>query len=275
MKKIILLILATTIVANAERSVSVLDIDGKVVSFPAVAVTGGETLKLRVALTDALLDKTAITLHQRGSGGLVMPIPADITVTPEDSKVIYNVNVIVPEVKNIASVFLLFDLNKISTASKQPPITPPKVERLPVTIFPPEDIEATGRALNQKIEQGKWRLTVVNKRENDRLGDFLIKRKVDFTTSDSLAADTLTLVDASAKEFKNMLPVADGTRVIAFVETSDSFMPPCIQTTQAANGTVVTTVTLPILGDLETNPRSREILLNLLNQHLSRDPINE
>ena len=223
---------------------------------PGIYVTGGDNLSLTVA-SSGFPFGSEIELIQT-AGGMAVKLKIDITVGKPDASVlsgIYTVDFVVPQVKKRTTCVLRLHQNTFTD--------------IPLIIFPPEDKVATGRTINQKMRENNMAHIAVFHPGEYIAADFLVSRGVKTNWTESLSG-ALCLVEVFAKDLNNLPPVADDrSRVIIFIRDAADL--PGIYTTVTAAGGAVTKVTLPILNDLDTNPRSREIFLNLINRHLSRE----
>lgn len=236
---------------------------------PSAPVTGGTSSNIIVTLPIAA-DTNILAILQQNTNGLNMPLNTnDITVAPlpKNNNNPFNITLQVPKTeKPYHATLTLFEQNTQhpSLLSKQALIT------LPLTIYPQEDPASTGRSINQKQQENNIRLVISG--NDPRLQSFLSARKINYDTIDSIPANpesgALYLGAITGHELKKLPNSAAAARLLLIV--GDAGLPPGIYTTLTASGGAITKVTLPILNDLETNPRNREIFLNLLNQHLSQ-----
>ncbi|MDR1190411.1 MAG: hypothetical protein LBK60_01935 [Verrucomicrobiales bacterium] len=213
------------------------------------------------------LDDLSIDFIQTG-GGIAAKLKTDMTVSRHSYPLttLYTISFKIPKVKKRMTAALKFRQKNADV----------DYGMIQMIIYPPEDKAVTGRAINQKLlENNMPCITVSDGHESHHVANFLAYRKANLSWVETASQpDTLTLVETTAKELKNLPSAAsDRARVIVFV--SDSDLPPGVYTTLTASGGALTKVTLPILSDLETNPRSCEIFLDLINQHLSRVMIVE
>ncbi|MDR2462526.1 MAG: hypothetical protein LBD30_01955 [Verrucomicrobiales bacterium] len=259
---LLILFLALTVSVHAVN-VNVLDAERQIIPAPGLAATSGETLKLRLVSPSLPLTNGHVRLFQRGNS-VAMPLPLTVSVAPEDNGVSFSVSVVLPAVNKLTAAFLsVGNSSKINDN-----------QTLPLTIYPIENRKSTGHFINEKLKNGKIKRMVIVGGGNPAIALYFNTRGIEYAPDNRVAPDALTFIKTTVGGI-NKLPLADGDRASVIVFVSDSNDIPSIRTILTASGGAFTKVTLPILNDLETNPRSREIFFNLINEHLSRGTVDE
>ncbi len=143
-----------------------------------------------------------------------------------------------------------------------------------ILVYPKEKTGEIAKALAQKQKESGLTLTVFG--ESPALRSFLTSRNVDFRDAGTewpadMKADSLYIAQLTTKKFAEHVRQPFHSRVIVFL--ADSEVLPGIYRTETPAG-IVTKVSLPFVDKLETDPRARQQLLELLYQNLTRPTEN-
>lgn len=230
---------------------------------PVLSVASEGALNIETLLP-ATLDRAnvAVALWQ-ASGGLSVPLreARPLDAGAPDVQGITSVRVIFPKLERKTLVLVVF-------TAKDDPRT--KLGTVRVLVYPP----FAWAPLAARLKKNGPRLAVFGK--DPALREFFRAREIDFDDQgdnppDRLDPDTLAIGAVAPKDWaerKDRL-ATEGGRLIVFV--ADPATLPGVYTTTVGAGTI-TKVTLPLLANLSREPRSEELLFQLIEQHLQSAP---
>ncbi len=229
---------------------------------PGFAVMGSGSLTLDVVIP-ASLDRSKIVVGLwQTSGGLALPLGKEAALdAAPDAHGITPVRLEFPKVERKTRVLVKF------TAKDEPRTT---LGQTQVQVYPPFD----WAPLVRKLKKDGPRILVFG--EDETLRAFLKTREIEFSDNgenppDRLDGDTLVIGSLPAKVWRESKDrfSADGGRLLVFVADAEAL--PGVYTQPAGEG-VITKVTLPVLAKLAQDPRSEELLFQLIEQHMHTAP---
>lgn len=234
---------------------------------PVLSVTSEGVLNIELLLPTTMDRASVAVALWQISGGLSLPLrearPLEELLAggAPDAQGVITVPVTFPKLDRKTLVLVVFTTKDDSRA---------KLGTVRVLVYPPFD----WAALAARLKKDGPRLAVFGKEA--ALREFFRLRDIEFADlGDDLPErfdnDTLAVGAAPPKhwaERKDRL-VPDGSRLIVFV--ADPATLPGVYTTATGTGTI-TKVTLPLLAGLSRDPRSEELLFQLIEQHLQPAP---
>ncbi len=236
---------------------------------PPLSVRSGEVLPLDILLPRSLDRSTVSVALWQASGRVVLPLGEAHSLDElsaadaADSQGITRLNVTFPKLERKTQVLVVFTTKSDS---------PTKLGTARVLVYPRLDWAPLAAKLNKEGP----RLLVFG--EGMSLRDFFRSRDLAFgdygnDLPERIDRETLSIGALSFEDWTDRQDrlASDGGRLIVFV--ADLVALPGVYTTTLGEGGVITKVTLPALASLAQDPRSEELLFQLIEQHLQSAPV--
>lgn len=238
---------------------------------PVLAVVGGETLPLQVAVEAAPGTEVKLTYDLvQLAEGLAAPLVTGQSlgspvVLDQTSRRVVAVNIPVPEVTRPTRMLV-----KIVSSASPGDSGGPNQNQVFLEVYPKPEPGHLARVLAGAEEASGLRLAVFG--ECPALRKFFQEEQIAFLDLGSEAADLgqkaiLPVGEAGLEDGQDLKSRA--ARMVLFVRDPTAW--PGVYRTDSPDGSLVR-VTLPLLDTLSTNPRSRQIFLDILLQTFPTKP---